>query len=108
MSAHQAEAILDFLAKKFTNAELYDEMSRILEGIFSFFLKHATALARLVVDQLAFERQETIPTFIQADYRNALNESDTSAGSGVQGSDRGGITGSARLLQDINPLDLYA
>jgi hypothetical protein len=64
----QAQAVADFLAKKFTNAELYEWMSGILGEVYSYFLQQATAMAQLAENQLAFERQDTPPKFIQADY----------------------------------------
>jgi hypothetical protein len=101
-----AQETLEFLINKFTNAELYDWMSVVIEGVYRSFLQQATAVAQLAANQLAFERQEPIPKFIQADYWEALV--------GQQGAltqeeepDRRGLTGSARLLQDIFQLDQY-
>src|SRR5262249_25891295 len=39
LQADHAEASLDFLASKFTSAELFDWMSGVLEGVYSFFLQ---------------------------------------------------------------------
>jgi hypothetical protein len=103
MQADHAQAVVDFLANKFTNAELYDWMSGILGRVYSYFLQQATAVAQLAQSQLAFERQEVPPTYIQADYWQAPSD-----GSGEKGRDRRGLTGSARLLQDIYQLDQYA
>ena len=99
MQAEHAEETLDFLSNKFTNVELYDWMSDILEGVYSFFLQQATAIAQLAANQLAFERQEVTPPFISADYWEAPMGMEI---------DRRGLTGSARLLQDIFKLDQYA
>jgi hypothetical protein len=55
-----ARAAADFLAHKFTNVELYEFMSRVLSGVYGYFLQQATALARLAQNQLAFERQEVM------------------------------------------------
>ena len=74
LQADHAEASLDFLAGKFTSAELYDWMSGVLEGVYSFFLQQATAMAKLAENQLAFERQEMPPALIQADYWEALTD----------------------------------
>ncbi len=105
--ATQAQAIVDFLAKKFTNAELYEWMSGILGEVYSYFLQQATAMAQLAENQLAFERQDTPPKFIQADYWEV--PSDTGALTTDQKApDRKGLTGSARLLRDIYQLDQYA
>lgn len=107
MQADFAEETLDFLTNKFGNAELYDWMVGILEGVYSFFLQQATATAKLAEDQLAFERQEVSPSYIQADYWEVPNDNfSTSQNNNTP--DRRGLTGSARLLQDIYQLDQYA
>jgi Tc toxin complex TcA C-terminal TcB-binding domain len=103
IQAEHAMETLNFLGNKFTNAELFDWMSRVLERVYAFFLQQATAIARLAEAQLAFERQEALPTFIQSDYWQAPSES-----SSTQGTDRRGLTGSARLLQAITELDQFA
>jgi hypothetical protein len=72
--------------------------------VYSFFLQQATATAQLAQNQLGFERQETPPAYVQADYWEAPSE-DTGNG---KAPDRRGLTGSARLLQDIYQLDQYA
>ncbi|MDL2122821.1 MAG: peptidoglycan-binding protein [Deltaproteobacteria bacterium] len=109
MQAEHAEVTADFLANKFTNVELYDWMSDVLEGVYSFFLQQATAMSQLAASQLAFERQEVLPPMIQADYW----EAPVGMGMGISqeegtAPDRRGLTGSARLLQDIYQLDQYA
>lgn len=101
---NQAQATVDFLANKFTNVELYEWMSSILESVYNYFLQQATAIAQLAQNQLAFERQETPTTFIQSDYW----QTPVDALSSVDASDRRGLTGSVRLLQDIYKLDQYA
>jgi hypothetical protein len=93
-----AAATVQFLATKFTNAELYEFMSAVLDGVYRFFLQQATALAKLAENQLAFERQEPPQGIIQGDYYAAPDG----------GPDRQGITGSARLLADIVQLDQHA
>src|SRR5262249_11159801 len=102
---NNAAAAVDFLSNKFTNVELYDWMSDVLEGVYSFFLQQATAMAQLAANQLAFERQEVPPPFIQADYWQAPADR---LGSDGKAPDRRGLTGAARLLQDIYQLDQYA
>lgn len=47
MQADNAEATINFLANKFTNLDLYEWMSGILGGMYSYFLQQATAIARL-------------------------------------------------------------
>ena len=105
-----AENVLNFLTTKFTNAELYDWMSQILETAYSYFLQQATATAKLAELQLAFERQEAPVNLIQENYwlpptdNTAL--ADTLATTGAV--DRKGLTGSVRLLRDVTRLDQYA
>ncbi|HEU4390026.1 MAG TPA: neuraminidase-like domain-containing protein, partial [Blastocatellia bacterium] len=99
-----AQAVLDYLATKFTNAELFDWMSGVLGRVYAYFLQQATSIAQLAQAQLAFERQETSPGFIASDYWQDTSEIN---GSGAS-VDRRGLTGSARLLEDITRLDQYA
>jgi hypothetical protein len=108
MQAEYAEDGAEFLANKFTNRDLYDWMSGILEGVYSFFLQQATATAQLAANQLAFERQEVPPPFIQADYWEAPSEDAIGGSMTGETPERRGLTGSARLLQDIHQLDQYA
>lgn len=103
-----AEATLDFLTTKFTNVDLYDFMSDTLEGVYSYFLQQATATAKMAMNQLAFERQELPPAFIVDDYWQVPTDSNAVATVGSNAPDRRGITGSARLLQDIIKLDQYS
>jgi hypothetical protein len=104
-----AKDTIEFLTvKEFTSADLYDWMSGILEGVYRFFLRQATSMAKVAENQLAFERQEIPPSFIQADYwQLGTNPGITNATSSTA-PDRRGLTGSARLLQDIYQLDQYA
>ena len=108
MQADFAKETLDFLTTKFTNVELYDWMVGILEQVYSFFLQQATATAKLAENQLAFERQEIPPAYIQADYWEVPNDNISSSSQNGNPPDRRGLTGSARLLQDIYQLDQYA
>jgi|LGOV01.1.fsa_nt_gb hypothetical protein len=108
IQADHAKETLEFLTNKFTNVELYDWMSDILEGVYSFFLQQATAMAKLAENQLAFERQETPPAYIQADYWEAAAGMEIGGDPHSSAPDRRGLTGSARLLQDIYQLDQYA
>jgi hypothetical protein len=101
-----ALATVNFLATKFTGADLYEFMSGVLQGVFSYFLQQATATARLAQNQLSFERQEAPVSFVQADYWQPPSE-DGSSGD-QKAVDRRGMTGSARLLRDIYQLDQYA
>src|SRR4029077_14808729 len=67
-----------------------------------WFLRRATATASLAAVQLGFVRQEVPPPFILADYWDAPLATDG------QAPNRWGLTGSARLLQDIYQLDQLA
>lgn len=104
-----ARATLDFLKNKFTSAELYEWMSRVLEDVYSWFLQEATAIALLAQRQLAFERQLDLPPFIRTDYwvvdGGSMGGVDLTGEGAV---DRRGLTGSTRLLKDLTELDQYA
>lgn len=108
MQTDFAEATADFLANKFTNFELYDWMSSVLEGLYGFFLQETTAAAKLAEAQLAFERgMPEITSFIQADYWEALSEDAITMGADGGAPERRGLTGSARLTADIYRLEQY-
>jgi Tc toxin complex TcA C-terminal TcB-binding domain len=97
---------VNFLATKFTSYDLYDLLSGSSRTPTASSCKQATATARSAAGQLAFERQAPAPP-ISADYcdsRPAL----TAPGPDAQAVDLRGLTGSARLLQDIYQLDQYA
>ena len=98
--ATQAAQMLAFLRNKFTSAEFYDWLAGVLAETYGFFLQLAAAAARQAELQLAFERQEAPQGLLRADYWK-LASSDGQR-------DRRGITGSARLLQDLYTLDQYA
>ena len=108
MKADHAKDVLDFLTNKFTSKDLYDWMSGVLERVYSFFVQQATAMAKLAERQLAFERQEAPLSYIQTDYWEMPSEEGTASTSNGKAPDRRGLTGSARLLQDIYQLDQYA
>lgn len=107
LRADQADDTVSFLANKFTNVELYEWMSGILQDVYRYLLKEATAISRLAANQLAFERQQPPPPFIQDDYWQAPSDG-AEAGSDGSRPDRKGLTGSARLLQDLTQLEEYA
>lgn len=98
--ATQAAQMLAFLRNKFTSAEFYDWLAGVLADTYGFFLQLAAAAAGQAEQQLAFERQEAPKRLVRADYWR-LASSDSNQ-------DRRGITGSARLLQDLYTLDQYA
>jgi hypothetical protein len=103
--AENAETVVKFLTNQFLNPDLYEWMSNILESVYRYLLQQATSIARLAAQQLAFERHEIIPDFIQSDYWNYTSDNMGNTGASA---DRHGLTGSVRLLQDITQLDQYA
>jgi len=103
-----AKDTIEFLTTKFTSLKLYDWMSEILERVYRFFLQQATAMAQLAENQLAFNGQEVPLSCIQADYWNPPSDGATGSNLNTPAPDRKGLTGSARLLQDIYQLDQYA
>lgn len=107
LNASNASDTVAFLSNKFTNTDLYEWMAGVLQGVYRYFLQQATGMARLAAAQLAFERQESPPPFIQADYW-ATPLTGTAAAGNTNVPDRRGLTGSIRLLQDITQLDQYA
>lgn len=107
LQADHAGAVVDFLHNKFTNADLYAWMSNVLENVYRYFLHQATSVARLAEDQLAFERQTDVPAFILADYWEPASDGVVDAVPSAR-PDRRGLTGSARLLQDLYELDQFA
>ncbi|MDA0160165.1 FG-GAP-like repeat-containing protein [Solirubrobacter ginsenosidimutans] len=108
LQADNADAMLDFHMQKFTNLDLYDWMSGILERTYSFMLQQAAAMAQLAARQVAFERQEGLTPAIHADYWQPAADGPISANGDTAAQDRRGLTGSARLLQDIVALDQWA
>jgi hypothetical protein len=105
MGVSQARDAVEFLNNKFTNIELYDSMGATLENVYSFFLRQATAVAKIYENQIAFLRQEAPLGIIKNDYWAAAKDGGGGTGSAV---DQKGLTGSARLLQDLYQLDQYA
>jgi len=100
----QAANTLELLTTQFTNADLYQWMSRTVGEVYRFFLQQATSIGRLAQAQLAFERAEPARTLIQNDYWQSPSEL-TSGGSQT---DRAGLTGAERLAEAIARLDDYA
>jgi len=109
LRAEHAEDIVNFHRNKFTNEELYQWMSEVLERVYRYFLQQAASIARLAQRQLAFERQEMPRQFIGADYWNVSKDGQSTlpSGSDGDGTDRRGLTGSAQLLRDITELDQH-
>ncbi|WP_331753576.1 hypothetical protein OIA45_40765 (plasmid) [Streptomyces chartreusis] len=108
IQAQHTEDIVEFLATKFTNAELYDWMGSVLEPILVSLLQQGAATGGQLVRQMAFELQQAIPVRIQPDYWSAPAQ-DTLAGDDEGAPpDRRGLTGSIRLLADLSRLEQYA
>ena len=57
IQSDHAEAVVDFLSNKFTNVELYDWMTGVLQGVYAFFL-----LSGMLVTA-SFGRQRSVPRF---------------------------------------------
>jgi hypothetical protein len=106
LSAENASDVVTFLNTKFTNAELYIWMGGIVAGIYRYMLQEASTIAKLAQRQLAFERQEPELAVVQDDYWTYTDTGAILRGS--QTTDRHGMTGSARLLQDATRLDQEA
>jgi hypothetical protein len=100
----QAVATLKFLNDQFTNADLFQWLSRTLGGVYRYFLQQATATARLAQAQLAFERAEPSQTLIRDDYWQTPEQL-TAAGAQP---DRRGLAGAEQLSRDLTRLDEYA
>jgi len=97
----QSAQMLAFLRGKTTSAAFYGWLTGALNDVYGFFLRLATATARQAELQLAFERQEASRGIIRVDYLTTTTTTDDAP-------DRRGITGSARLTQDLYTLDQYA
>jgi hypothetical protein len=106
IQASNAQATIDFLNNKFTNAELYNWMSGVLAGVFNYYVQAASNYALLAQNQLAFERQQPPQAIVQNDYWDL--PSAASSLSGGNGPDRRGLTSATRLLMDITKLEDYA
>ncbi|XCN72201.1 MAG: hypothetical protein Q3M24_18125 [Candidatus Electrothrix aestuarii] len=108
LSSENAADVVNFLTNKFTSAALYNWMSRVIGDIYREFLQQATAMAKTAEIQLAFERQETSPSFILSDYWSVTAGERSWHPDDGDNQDRRGMTGSARLLRDIYRMDQHA
>lgn len=109
LKADQARDMVNYLSEEqFTDRELYQWMSGVLGRVYRYFLQEAAATAKLAERQLAFQRQESPPGVIQSGYWEAPTSGGTAPSDDSEGPDRRGLTGSVRLLQDIEQLDQYA
>jgi hypothetical protein len=102
LQAQYAQDNANFLSTKFTNAALYTFMSGQLYTVYKFFLNQATATARQAAAQLSFERQADFTKAIGSNYFSPVAAGQSTDPNAVTNM---GITGSARLLQDIYNLD---
>lgn len=102
----QAQQMLVFLTNKFTSVEFYQWLTGVLSETYAFFLRTAASNAHQAELQLAFERQQAPARLIKPDYWLAASQS--SSGNSNFAPDRRGISGSARLLQDLYTLDQQA
>lgn len=110
LETDHAEDVVNFHENKFTNQALYEWMSSVLEGVYRHFLQQAASVARMAQRQLAFERQSMPREFIKRDYWDAPTSGESTVPAMTTGDDmpdRRGLTGSARLLQDLYELDQY-
>jgi hypothetical protein len=98
-----AKAIADYLATKFLNVELYEWMTGVLGDVYASLLQQATTVALTAQQQLGFERQVQSPAFIRDDYWTPPAQDGE-----TEPADRRGLTGTARLLRDVEQLDQYA
>jgi hypothetical protein len=80
LGADHAAATVDFLTNKFTNVDLYDWMSGVLEQVHRFFLQQATSIAKLAEETIAFMRQAPPAGIIQDDYWRAPGDSSGTGG----------------------------
>jgi hypothetical protein len=107
LQASNATDLIQFLSgAQFGTVELHDWMVRVLTDVARFFLQQATAMAKLAEHQLAFERQEPGTGIVRDDYWGPEPAGGPAAAAPAP--DRMGMTGSARLLQDIFTLDQHA
>jgi hypothetical protein len=106
LQLEQDRATVEFLNRQVLNVEMYEWMSGVLEGAYASLLQQATATARLAQDQLAFERQVAPVTVIRADYWRPPAE--WAAEGAKSTTDRRGLTGAERLIDDLTQLDQYA
>jgi hypothetical protein len=106
IQARNAQIMVDFLTGKFTSQEFYAWLAGTLASTYSYFLQLAASVAKLAEDQLAFERQQPSAALIKSDYWKELPQGQTAGDPRTP--DRRGITGSARLLQDLASVDQLA
>ncbi|OQW39775.1 MAG: hypothetical protein A4S08_06040 [Proteobacteria bacterium SG_bin4] len=105
---NQAQQMLAFHNEKPTSVKFYQWLIGELSQVYAVFLRLATAAAKQAELQWAFERQESAVGLIKTDYWQVAASSAAAATSDSE-NDKAinprGITGSARLLQDIYLLD---
>ncbi len=109
LTIDQAADSVAYLQNEFTNPDLYRWMIQIIGDVYGYFLQQATTMAKTAENQLAFEQQEPPQSLVLGDYWEPPSENAVAnLSSDSEETDRRGLTGSARLLQDIYRLDQYA
>lgn len=108
LQVSHAQVMVDFLTTRFKNPDLYRWMSGVLGRVYGYFLQQATAVAKMAESQLFFERQERVPSYIKADYWETPSDRAAAENQNGKKTDRRGLTGSARLLEDLYRLDQHA
>ena len=98
--SNQAKQMLAFLQNKFTNAEFWDWYVGFKYEEYAFYLQNSASLLRQAEQTLAWTRGEQPQGIARLDY---IREASSGGNQ-----DRRGITGSARLLQDLYTLEQYA
>ena len=106
MQADHASAVVQFLANKFTNVELYDWMAACSRGSTASSCSRPRRRRSSPRCSSRSNARRPVPPYIQTDYW--LDPATPSTATSGQAQDRKGLTGSARLLQDIVQLDQYA
>ena len=99
----QAADVLAYLERRIFTEGTYRWIASVLGSVYRFFLQEAEAVARLAEDQLAFETASAPKRIIGTGYWSLprYNAASTAA-------QDLGLTGSARLLEDVYRLDQAA
>jgi hypothetical protein len=106
LSVQNAQDTLEFLNSEFDKPELYRWMGNVLRQIYAYFLQQAASMAQAASNQLAFERQEPLPSFIRTDYWEIPTQTQITGAKTDE--ERKGLLGAERLRADLEKLNLYA
>jgi|GEM_PF-1375312 len=93
-----ASAVLEYLANKVSNEELYEWMIDILKDNYHIVMQISTSTALLAQSALEFQRQEKV-SLIQGDYWTISDDELTKEQKDL------GLLGAERLLTDLTRLD---